>query len=118
MWRFSTRLQDKAKCSARSVSEEDLQYAFLQALSNIVGSSDTYLDVLQQTLETAIRESNPESVENLDARMANLQYELIERIDRHENYDDLAEEIFRLREVREQMVMDDAAKKRISAQDP
>lgn len=53
---------------------------------------------------------NPASVEYLDARMENLQRELIDRTERHENYDDLAEEILRLRQLREQTVMDDVSK--------
>lgn len=42
--------------------------------------------------------------------MADLQHELIDRTERHENYDDLAEEILRLRHLREQTAMNDAAK--------
>ena len=42
--------------------------------------------------------------------MAELQHELIDRTERHENIDELAEEIFRLQELRSQTVMDDAAK--------
>ncbi|WP_303825531.1 hypothetical protein [Ruminococcus flavefaciens] len=42
--------------------------------------------------------------------MAKLQQELIDRTESGTNYDDLAEEILRLRELQEQTVMDDAAK--------
>lgn len=46
----------------------------------------------------------------LAAKMAKLQQELIDRTESGTNYDDLAEEILRLRELQEQTVMDDAAK--------
>ena len=39
-----------------------------------------------------------------------MQQELIDRTESGTNYDDLAEEILRLRELQEQTVMDDAAK--------
>ena len=42
--------------------------------------------------------------------MRQLQQELIDRTESGMNYDDLAEEILRLRELQEQTVMDDAAK--------
>lgn len=80
------------------------------AVNNMVGNSQEYLQILQQNLELAIKQVNPDSVEYLDARMADLQHELIDRTERHENYDDLAEEILRLRQLREQTAMDDAAK--------
>ena len=42
--------------------------------------------------------------------MAVLQQELIDRTERRENYDDVAEEILRLRELQEQTLMDSTAK--------
>lgn len=87
-----------------------MQDAFLEAVNQIVGNSREYLKILQQNLELAIKQVNPASVEYLDARMENLQRELIDRTERHENYDDLAEEILRLRQLREQTVMDDVSK--------
>ena len=87
-----------------------MQEAFLEAVNQIVGNSREYLRVLQQNLELAIKQVNPDSIEYLDAQMAELQHELIDRTERHENYDDLAEEILHLRQLREQTVMDDAAK--------
>lgn len=110
VWRCSSRLHDNSTCSARTVRGDVLQEAFLEAVNQIVGNSREYLRVLQQNLELAIKQVNPDSVEYLDARMADLQHELIDRTERHENYDDLAEEILRLRQLREQTVMDDAAK--------
>ena len=110
VWRCSSRLHDNSTCSARTVREDVLQEAFLEAVNQIVGNSREYLRVLQQNLELAIKQVNPDSVEYLDAQMAELQHELIDRTERHENYDDLAEEILHLRQLREQTVMDDAAK--------
>ena len=72
--------------------------------------SHAYLERLKVNLEAAINAANPESAAALVARMAELQQELIDRTERRENYDDLAEEILRLRELQEQTVMDDAAK--------
>ena len=85
--------------------------AFLDALNEIVGNSDDYLTRLKENLETAINEAHPESAAALAAKMAKLQQELIDRTERRENYDDITEEILRLRELQEQKGMDDATQK-------
>ena len=46
------------------------------------------------------------SAEALSAKMAELQRELINRTERRENYDDITEEILRLRELQEQKGME------------
>ena len=85
--------------------------AFLEALNEMVCDSDTYLNRLRENLEAAINSANPMSAEALSAKMAELQRELINRTERRENYDDITEEILRLRELQEQKGMDDATQK-------
>lgn len=111
VWRCITRLKEKDKCRARTVSEETLKAAFLEALNEMVCDSDVYLNRLRENLEAAINSANPMSAEALSARMAELQRELINRTERRENYDDITEEILRLRELQEQKGMDDATQK-------
>lgn len=111
VWRCTTRLKQKNDCRARTVSEETLSTAFLEALNEIVGESDVYLKRLRENLEIAINTVNPTSAEALSAKMAELQQELINRTKRRENYDDITEEILRLREVQEQKSMDDVTQK-------
>ena len=110
VWRCLTRLEHKDQCRARTVNEETLISAFLDALSEMVGNSDDYLTRLEENLETAINEANPESAAALAAKMTELQQELIDRTERLENYEVITEEILRLREKQEQTAMDDTAK--------
>ena len=77
----------------------------------MVGNSTDYLSSLAENLELALNMANPMSAETLSARMAELQQELINRTEHRENYDDITEEILRLRELQEQKGMDDAAQK-------
>lgn len=104
-------MNNKDKCRARTVSEETLKAAFLEALNEMVGESDIYLKRLRENLEIAINTVNPTSAEALSAKMAALQQELINRTKRRENYDDITEEILHLREVQEQNGMDDMTQK-------
>ncbi len=110
VWRCATRLHDKEKCHARTVGEELLQTAFLDAINEMVDNSQEYLARLKENLETAIHMSNPLSAEALAAKMTRLQQELLDRTARRENYDDVAEEILRLRELQGQTAMDETAK--------
>ncbi len=110
VWRCKTRLEDKTRCSARTVSEDELQQGFIDAVNEMLGNSDEYLKKLKSNLKTAISLANPQSAEALADRMRQLQQELIDRTESGMNYDDLSEEILRLRELQEQTVMDDAAK--------
>ena len=98
------------RCTARTVSEDALQEAFVDAINEMLGNSDEYLKKLKSNLKTAINLANPQSTEALAERMRQLQQELIDRTESGMNYDDLADEILHLREVQEQTVMDDAAK--------
>ena len=104
-------MKQKDDCRARTVSEETLNAAFLEALNEMVGESDVYLKRLRENLEIAINTVNPTSAEALSAKMAELQQELVNRTKRRENYDDITEEILHLREVQAQKGMDDAAQK-------
>ena len=103
-----TKAEGSVPC--KTVNEETLIEAFLDALNEIVGNSDDYLTRLKENLETAINEVQPESAAALAARMAELQQELIDRTERRENYDDITDEILRLRELQAQADMDGTEK--------
>ena len=92
VWRCKTRLEDKTRCMARTVSEATLQEAFVEAINEMLGNSDEYLKKLESNLKTAIHLANPQSAEALAERMRQLQQELIDRTESGTNYDDLAEE--------------------------
>ena len=74
VWRCSTRLANKEACAARTIREEELQEGFLMAVREIIKNSSEYTRILNVNLELAIQQANLESVENLDARMAELQH--------------------------------------------
>ena len=49
VWRCKTRLEDKTRCPARTVSEDTLQEAFVEAINEMLGNSDEYLKKLKYT---------------------------------------------------------------------
>ena len=92
---------DSAACSARTIKEDDLQQAFVEALQIMIGDSDNYLKKLKANLNQII--VDPGALQSIDDRLNKLQHELIDRTERHEDYSDIAEEIFALREQREKV---------------
>ncbi len=68
---------------------------------------------LQRTVvsvPTVIRASQATSVENIDEKLMALQQELIQKAQSKEAYDEIVDEIFRLRELRQQTTVDTAAR--------
>ena len=111
VWRCKTRLEDRTRCMARTVSEDELQQGFIDAINRMIEDSEHYISLLKGNMKIAIISRNPLQAETLAARMRELQQELIDRTESGTNYDDLSEEILRLRELQEQTNMDEAAKK-------
>ncbi len=96
VWRCSKRVEDHTKCCARTMKENDLQQAFLDSLQMMIGDSDHYLEKLKANIEQII--VDPEALQKIDEQLNQLQHELIDRTENHEDYSDIAEEIFALRE--------------------
>ena len=66
VWRCMTRLEKKGACHARTVYEESLKQAFVDALNQLTGSSETYFSVLQKNMTEVIEmeQSNlPEEIQ-------------------------------------------------------
>ena len=110
VWRCKTRLEDKTRCLARTVSEDELQQGFIDAINRMIEDSEHYINLLKGNMKIAIITRNPLQAESLAERMRELQQELIDRTESGLNYDDLSEEILRLRELQEQSNMDEAAR--------
>ena len=62
------------------------------------------------SVPTVIRASQATSVENIDEKLMALQQELIQKAQSKEAYDEIVDEIFRLRELRQQTTVDTAAR--------
>ena len=72
-------MEDNTVCNSRTIHEELLQQAFVDALNEMIENSDGYLSHLKENLKAAINLCNPQSAEVLAARMNQLQQELIDR---------------------------------------
>lgn len=69
-----------------------------------------YQAQLQLNIASVIRASQVTSVENIDEKLMALQQELIQKAQSKEAYDEIADKIFRLRELRQQTTIDSTAR--------
>lgn len=105
VWRCVSRLEPSSStesCKARTVNEQVLQSVIVQAINKMLSDKQNYLDVLQGNIATVIKTSTATSEEAIDQRLMELQKEIISKANNKEAYDTIADEIFRLRELKHQ----------------
>lgn len=61
-----------------------------------------YMEILQNNIATVVRESAVADVAEIDRRLDELQQELMKRANNKQGYDQIADEIFRLRDLKAQ----------------
>ncbi len=110
VWRCITRLEKNGDCGARTIYEENLKAAFISALNKLISDKDSYIPILQNNIASVLMTMNPESAENIQARIDELQQVIIDKASRQEDYDDDAQEVLRLREQKEKATLNDSSR--------
>ena len=111
VWRCASRLeQNGTVCNARTVNEKELEQAILKALNEMLGAKSTYKEQLQKNLMLVLRNDTTAQKDRIAERLLVLQQELLNRANNREAYDDVAEEIFHLRELQQQTDSDETTK--------
>lgn len=110
VWRCISRLEPGLECHARTVNETILEDVVVQAINKLLGDKSTYQAQLQQNIAKVIREAQQTTADGIDERLQELQKELLKKANNKEAYDEIADEIFKLREQRQQNTVDTAAR--------
>ena len=107
VWRCISRLEATGlECHARTVNELDLQEIVLITLNELLGDKSKYQKQLQQNIASVIRASAAITTDGIDEKLMELQQELVKKANNKEAYDEIADQIFALREKRQQASMD------------
>ena len=110
VWRCISRLESTGlECHARTVNETVLENVVLSAINELLGDKPGYQEQLQQNIAEAIRSSST-ATDEIDEKLAVLQQELLQRANNKESYDAVADEILRLRDLKQQSTMDTSAR--------
>lgn len=83
-----------------------------------LGNRGSMMDALQENVEVVIRQEDESSVEGIETKLEELQKELLKRANSKKDYNDIADEIHRLRELKQNALTESAEreglKKRIA----
>ena len=82
----------------------------MKALNEMLGSKSTYKEQLQKNLMQVLRNDTSAQKDRIAERLLVLPQELLNRANNREAYDDVAEEIFHLRELQQQTDSDETTK--------
>ncbi len=109
VWRCCTRVENgPGACDADSIKEEELQNAVMQAINKALGKRDSMKNALAANIETALTEVDGISMDEINARLEELQKELLKVANSRGNYDSITDEIYRLRELKQSAMVDSA----------
>lgn len=119
VWRCISRLENTGLfCDARTVPESQIEQVLVAAINKTWCDKDTFLATLQKNIETVLESEKGQPLTDVDKRLVELQEELLKRTGARVDYEDVAEEIYRLREDKQKLQLESAGrdeqKKRIA----
>ncbi len=119
MWRCCTRVEHgPGACAADTIQESELQNLVVRAINMALGKKDSMNDALQRNAETVLTGTDGVPLDEIDVRLEELQKELLKVANAKGNYDSIVDEIYSLREAKQNAQAESAEregmKKRIS----
>jgi len=107
VWRCVSRLEEKGSaCTSPTINEEVLQAAIVKAINEILGSKETLIASLQTNIMSVLNEENDKAINEIDAKLEELQNKLIGLASSKGSYESVAYEIYQLRELRQNVLVE------------
>lgn len=85
--------------------------ATVEAINKLIGQKDGFLTILKENIETVISETDNNIVSEIDKKLEELQKDLLRLANSKEDYNDIADEIYRLRKERHRILTEEAGRK-------
>lgn len=102
VWRCVSRLEEKGcECGSPTILESDLQDGVLKAINQTISERDEFLGILMNNIATALGEKFDKNIDAIEYQLETLQNELIQHANSKEDYDAVVDEIYRLRELKQ-----------------
>ncbi len=112
VWRFCTRVTHGPEaCEARTIREEDLQEAVVEAINRLIVESSELKEIIKENIEKAITGDESGRIEEIDKEMLKVQEELFKVANAKKDYTDLADKVEELRNEKEKILLSIAEKK-------
>ncbi|WP_029502394.1 recombinase family protein [Lachnoclostridium phytofermentans] len=111
VWRCVSRVEHGPSCcDSPTVQETDLQNAVVKAINLALGGKNEMLVTLEDNIATVFALGDDGSIESINAKLEELQKELLKRANAKKDYNDLADEIDRLRELKQDAMVENAVR--------
>ena len=109
VWRCVSRLEKKGSdCTSPTINEETLQTAVIKAINDLLGNKEPFLSILQDNIATVLNEENDKATDEIDVKLVELQNELLKQAKSKNDYNEVADEIYRLRELKQKALVENA----------
>ena len=109
VWRCCTRVEHgPKKCDAPTIQESDLQDAVVKAIQEVFGRKDVFMPVLEKNIKEVLENESREQIAEIDRKLKELQQELLRLANGKKEYGNVADEIHKLREQRQDVLIQDA----------
>lgn len=109
VWRCVTRVEHgPERCDTPTVGETELQEAVIKAINMALGGKDDMIVALEQDIASVLALVDESSMQSINIKLEEFQKELLKRANAKKNYNDLAEEIERLRELKQNAMAENA----------
>lgn len=107
VWRCISRLENTGQfCDARTVLESTIEQVLVTAINQALCDKDSFLSILQENIETVILHENDQTLSGIDARLQELQMELVKLANSKAEYDKVGDEIYRLRDEKQKVQLE------------
>lgn len=114
VWRCVSRLENTGLfCDARTVQESSIEQVLIRAINETLGEKDTFLSIFENNIATVINQDNNQALADIDKRLGELQAVLLKLASTKSDYEDVADEIYSLREKKQKVQVDSASKDEI-----
>ena len=80
----------------------------MKAINEVLGSKNTFLAVLQENIAAVLNEDNDQTIQEIESRLNELQQELLQLVNAKADYQKVADEIYRLRDLKQNILTENA----------
>ncbi|GAB1306815.1 hypothetical protein [Bacillus altitudinis] len=97
-----------SECTAPTINEDTLQRAVIKYINELLANRESLLSTLQKNIATILNEENDRATDDIDSKLDELQMELLKQAKSKNDYDDVGDDIYRLREQKQNALVGNA----------
>ena len=80
----------------------------VKAINELLANKEPFLSTLQKNIATVLNEENDNATDDIDSKLEELQQQLLIQAKSKKDYEDVADEIYRLREMKKNSLVENA----------